>query len=310
MFDALRLLDQFVGAGTAERLNQMTGGRLDQVVAGLQGQGQGQPPAEGADEAAQTEAQPGGLGGLIQQVQQSGLGGAVDQARTALQSGDVGALQAQAGQLIDQARQFVGQNAAGMLAGAALTGVAGLLLGTRSGRRIGGAALGLGGLALVGALSYRAYQNWAAGQAPTTAGAPPVEPAPADSGFANNQAPDAQERATIAIRAMISAAKADGVIDETERRRIMGRLAEAGVDDAGRAFLEQEMAAPLDLEALIQTATSVERAIELYAASVVAIDPDTDAERAYLDILAERLGLNADLRAHLDAEGSAIRAGG
>ena len=45
-----------------------------------------------------------------------------------------------------------------------------------------------------------------------------------------------------------------------------------------------------------------EQGAEVYLASRLAIDPDVPAERAYLDALAGRLKLPAELRAHLDAQ--------
>jgi len=44
-----------------------------------------------------------------------------------------------------------------------------------------------------------------------------------------------------------------------------------------------------------------EQGAEVYLASRLAIDPDVPAERAYLDALASRLKLPAELRAQLDA---------
>jgi uncharacterized membrane protein YebE (DUF533 family) len=271
MFDASKLLDQFLGAGAGARVQERTGGALEQARSAAGSVGQ---QAQDFMSQAQSAWQTGGLQGVL-----------------------------------DKGKAFAQQNSGGLLAGAAIGGLGALLLGTRTGRAVGGTALTLGGLALVGGLAYKALQGWQAGRNPTAAADGLIAPPPADSGFASNAAPDAQERAVTALRAMIAAAKSDGHIDAEERGRILGRMTDLGIDPEARSFVEHEMEGPVDLKALVMTATSVERAVEIYAASVVAIDPDTAVERAYLDELASRLGLDAELRAHIDAQAAAIRAG-
>jgi uncharacterized membrane protein YebE (DUF533 family) len=97
------------------------------------------------------------------------------------------------------------------------------------------------------------------------------------------------------IRAMITAAKADGEIDPQERQRILGRLDEAGADAEAQAFVRDEMARPVDVPALVSAVDSPHTAIEAYAASLFAIDIDTPAEAAYMRQLAQGLGLNPTL---------------
>ena len=46
---------------------------------------------------------------------------------------------------------------------------------------------------------------------------------------------------------------------------------------------------------------SEEQKVELYTASRLAIDPDSRAERGYLDLLAGRLGLADGLVDHIEA---------
>ena len=105
------------------------------------------------------------------------------------------------------------------------------------------------------------------------------------------------------MQAMIAAAAADGRIDDDERARILGRADAAGIDAAGRQFLEAELAAPKSAET-IASATRPALAPDVYGASVLAISLDTAEERAYLDRLAGALGLSdaqrADVHARLD----------
>ena len=100
-----------------------------------------------------------------------------------------------------------------------------------------------------------------------------------------------ERRAQLVLRAMISAAKADGQIDEREMQRIAGKLKEGGADDAARAFVLEEMQRPADLDRLIGEVGTPEVAVELYAASLLAIEVDTAAERDYLRRLAQGLNL-------------------
>lgn len=62
------------------------------------------------------------------------------------------------------------------------------------------------------------------------------------------------------------------------------------------------MRKPLDIDAVVGAATSPELAVEIYAASVLAIDPDDPAEQAYLAMLASRLKLEPGLKASVEAE--------
>jgi uncharacterized membrane protein YebE (DUF533 family) len=147
--------------------------------------------------------------------------------------------------------------------------------------------------------------------APTEA-LPAADPAPpggrlvGDAGAGG--APAGEEHARLLITAMVSAAKADGTIDPEERARILGRLAERGAGDAERAYLEEEMARPLDIDRLVSQVQNPVLAAEVYAASLLAIDPDTPAEKAYLATLAARLnlepGMIRELESRLDAAGA------
>ena len=59
-------------------------------------------------------------------------------------------------------------------------------------------------------------------------------------------APEATEQATLLIRAMCNAAKADGDIDQDEQQNIIGRLGD-DVDQAEIDFVNAELNAPLDI---------------------------------------------------------------
>ena len=58
--------------------------------------------------------------------------------------------------------QMLGNNMGGIGGGAVAGGLAALVLGSKGGRKLAGDALQLGGMAVVGALAYKAYRDWQA----------------------------------------------------------------------------------------------------------------------------------------------------
>ncbi len=217
------------------------------------------------------------------------------------------------GTVRDKAGQAVQMAKDNPLAAGALAAV---LLGTGTGRQVTGTAVKLGGLAAIGGLAYKAYQNYKAGNAPEQApaagtsetGGPELLPPPVDTGFHPSQAPQGEDEFTLTlVRAMISAAKADGHVDDAEREKIAGKLKLAGVGSDAEKFLMAELESPLDLDTLVAGAKTDEQRLELYTASRLTIDPDTRAERGYLDLLAGRLGLPDALVDHVEATVSAAK---
>ena len=98
------------------------------------------------------------------------------------------------------------------------------------------------------------------------------------------------EQAVVLIRAMTNAAKADGEVDQEEIDNIVRRAGDLEAED--EAFLRAEFAAPLDLDAFIESVPSGMEA-EVYTASILPIEIDTVAEKTYLQNLADGLGLKA-----------------
>lgn len=135
---------------------------------------------------------------------------------------------------------------------------------------------------------------FAATSAPMAAPAPPPA-APVVAPQATAGASAQQADAAHLIRAMIAAANADGQIDAQERAGILERALEAGLDTATQQFLMGELRAPASLDDIV-AATRAELRLETYAAAVLAVSVDTDAERVWLDRLAAALALTAEDR--------------
>ncbi|GES47523.1 protein YebE [Rhizobium sp. NBRC 114257] len=181
----------------------------------------------------------------------------------------------------------------------ATSAIAGVLLGTKTGRQVAGNALALGGLAAIAGLGYQAYKNYRDGNQPQPE--PQFLPPPSDSGFSTAPAVASNDFTLSLVRAMIAAARADGHIDDAERQRILGKVQEAGVGSEAEAFFQRELANPVDLDAIVASAKTEEQRVQVYTASRLAIEPDSRAERGYLDLLAGRLGLADALVDHIEA---------
>jgi len=98
---------------------------------------------------------------------------------------------------------------------------------------------------------------------------------------------------------MINAAKADGSIDEAETDRIVGKLREGGLSDEEQRFLVEEMRKPMDMDSIVRAVPNPQVAMQVYAASLLAIEVDTDKERHYLQDLAAALRLDSNAVAYL-----------
>ena len=185
--------------------------------------------------------------------------------------------------------------------GALAGGLAALLLGSKAGREIGGEALKLGGMAAVGALAYKAYNDWHAGKQAAPASQAPVPMLPAPSGTPFNPSTESgqQTLARHLLRAMIAAAKADGHVDAQEQARIFAEMDKLPLGADDKVFVMDELRAKLDVDAVAGAAATPEEAAEIYTASLLAIDVDNAAERGYLAMLAARLRLDDALVAHL-----------
>lgn len=283
MIDAQKILDQFLGAG--------------------QGRPRAGLPQAGTGRGSTGESIQDGLGKL--------LGGALGGtgARSGGGIGDLigGVMGARSGSgMGGGAGGLAGKAIGGALAG----GLASQLLKGKRSKGLGGQALKLGGLALVAGLGYKAWQNYqaqqqAAGGSPAAA---PVAPRPIrgeeipsaeGTAFHPTGGSEVEDRARLLLSAMIAAAKADGYIDRAEEEAIFGRIDDLDLDAEEKGLLMDEMRRPLSIDEIVRRVSNPEVAVEVYTASVLAIDPDDPAERAYLDLLAARLRLQPELVAEI-----------
>jgi len=208
-------------------------------------------------------------------------------------------------EMLAQLKQLVANNQVG--AGAALGGLGALILGTGAGRALAGSAVKLGGLALIGGLAYKACQNYQQGR-PLLTGGPAQQQAllaaPQGSGY--DPGAVTSESATLLVRSMIAAAAADGRIDKKEQQKILEGLKQAGLADAAEQFLAQEISNPATVDDLANAVSSPEEGVQVYTAARVAVDPDIEEEHEFLAALADRLGIDEGLAAHIDAAARSV----
>jgi len=186
------------------------------------------------------------------------------------------------GNILGEAGRAVGGNQNLALGG--LGALAGALLGG-GGRSLGG-AFGGGVMALLATMAFQALKG--------SGGPTPQVPLRLVEPQTDTDREELERHSELILKAMINAAKADGQIDEDEVRRIAGKLEEIGVDAEAQRYVMTEMQKPMQTANLIAAAQGrPELGAQMYGASLLAIEVDTPAEKAYLDRLAAGLGLDA-----------------
>ena len=282
-------------------------GGLADLLRKLQEQIGGAAGGAGGGAGAAAGGAAGGLGDILGQVFGQAKAGVSEGARriddATGASGHVRAgTQAATGQspdeILAQIKDWVSKNQMG--AGAAAGGLGAVVLGTKAGRSLAGKAIKIGSLALIGGLAYKALLNYQSGK-PLLAGAddPHLAEAPRGSGY--ETAAVTNESALLYIRAMISAAAADGRIDANEQQKIFGSLKQAGMEEGAEAFVRRELQNPASIDDLVAASKTEQEAVQVYTAARVAIDPDDAENQAYLGNLAQALGMDGKLAGHIDA---------
>jgi len=177
---------------------------------------------------------------------------------------------------------------AGMSKGALTVGAIALLLGTGGGRKLTGAAVKLGGIAALGGLAYKSFNDWQSkqGQADVEHTGTPIDKLDQVS---------AEHRANLLVSAMIAASRVDGHIDADERQKILKQISELDLGRDAEEFLRNEVDKPIDPAALASGVDTIDTAIELYLVSAMVIDEKQPEEKQYLERLARSLQLSPSL---------------
>lgn len=187
---------------------------------------------------------------------------------------------------------------AGGLAGSALVGA----VSGKKGKKMAKGALKVGALAAVGGLAYSAYQRYR-NDAPAAAGSASAGALPAASRW--DRISEERFEAVVddsgstgqllLLRAMIAAAASDGHMDGDEQNRIFDEAEKLSLSPREKAALFDELRQPLDMQQLVSQVDKPEIALEVYAASLVAIDETRAEGQTYLRSLALALELPGEL---------------
>jgi len=183
-------------------------------------------------------------------------------------------------------------------------GALALLVGSKRGRRLGGGALKYGAIAGIGALAWKAWQN-AQGEQAGAAGTARDEGEPVE----RLQGSAGDRRSLEILQAMIMAARADGHIDAAESAQLTEQLKALGADEELRGWMEQQLEAPLDAQSLAREADSPQAAREMYLASLAIVDQQNPMERAWLEQLADALGIDRALASELEHQAAEVSRG-
>ncbi len=191
---------------------------------------------------------------------------------------------------------------AGGLAGSALVGA----VSGKKGKKMAKGALKVGALAAVGGLAYTAYQRYRQNSpALTSPGQAQAGTAlPADNSAWSNiteqrfaavaENPDGAG-SILLLRAMIAAAASDGHMDSDEQNRVFDEAEKLNLSQQDKARLFDELRSPRSLQQIVAEVGNPETAVEVYAASLIAIDEQRPEAQAYLRSLALALALPAEL---------------
>lgn len=175
--------------------------------------------------------------------------------------------------------------------GAISGGMLGLLLGRNKTTR---KLATYGGLAAIGVMAYRAYDEYRQQQGASAAGVVPQT--------VDRLPPQVELHSQAILKALVAAAKADGHIDAREREAIEGEFARIGADARLQQWMRAELEKPLDPADVARAGSTPEIASEMYLASLMVADEQNFMERAYLDELARQLKLDPSLKAHLERQ--------
>jgi len=264
------------GSSSGSASGGSASGGLGDVLGGLLG-----------GQSGGSSAQSGGIGDILGSV----LGGGQSsggQSSGAQSSGGFGDILGNLGDMLGSS-SGVGGMSKGQLGG--LGALVGAILGGGDGSAKG--AIGGSAMAILGTLALSALKNWQA----QSAGGDTVNAL----GLTETEVKQiaAPETAELCLRGMIEAIKSDGHVSQDEIEKLTGKLAEGGITDDEKRFVQAEMAKPQDLAGLVKAIPNPEVGIQVYAAALMAISVDTPAEKAFLKDLADGIGIAPDAVARL-----------
>lgn len=166
-----------------------------------------------------------------------------------------------------------------LLGPAALGGLVGALFANKRGRTVVGNTAMVGGGAALATMLWNKYKDQI-----MQMGGFSEKPKDDSSSAVNDQA-------TRILKAMVFAARADGVVDSNEQAAIDKQVEEMKLGSEAQHIINEAMTEPLDPSKLAEGVTSAQEAMQIYLVSASVIDKDNFMENAYMDQLAKALNI-------------------
>jgi uncharacterized membrane protein YebE (DUF533 family) len=187
-----------------------------------------------------------------------------------------------------------------LMGAAAASGVMGLLVGSKQGRKFAGNAATVGGAALIGGIAFKAYKNRQHNNQQSSLQI--TTPALHYSGNQASSTKISEDFQLTLTKAMIGAAKSEGHIDEAEQKRIFDAVKQMNLSSEMKGLVFELLRQPIYIEELAYGAQSMEQKSEVYLASCLTIDLDNTAEYTYLNQLVSALGLPLELAIQIKSQ--------
>ena len=106
-----------------------------------------------------------------------------------------------------------------------------------------------------------------------------------------------EQSSELILKAMMNAIKSDGQVDQNELDRFKSKFQELGVDGETQDYFINQLRRPMETETLIMAAQGQPQlAAQIYAASLLAIEVDTQEEKDYLNKLSADMGLSPQVK--------------
>lgn len=195
------------------------------------------------------------------------------------------------------------QDWTGFAGGAAAGGILGLLMGGKSARKFMGNAATYGGMALLGGLAYRAFQNWQQNKSLSQAQLATSEDVTLTrQEFLPSTQNSNQPLQLTVVKAMIAASKSDGHLDANEQKKIFAYILSTKLSDNEKSLLLENIDQEIPLQELANSVSTLEHKSEVYLASCLATSSDNRQSKEYLLKLSTALGLPKGLAEHLEKQ--------
>lgn len=207
----------------------------------------------------------------------------------------------------------------GLAGGAVAGGLVALLMSNKSARKFAGKTAKIGGAAVLGGMAYKAYDSWQKNKVSQATAIHPQEHPVVERGLNTALGQNGKSEASFSdakvfndefqvriIKAMVAAAHADGLIDEVEQQRIFKTVSDMALSPEVKGLVFELLNQPVSIEELCYGVYTIEHKTELYLASCLAIDLDTQQEQLHLTNLEHRLDLPTGLAMELRQQANAI----